>query len=86
MQETWIDGYRADGWTVIGWMLVGIVTCCILMGLVLLWRKTGRIVDLVDVETQTLEEGKRDPKIPDESHDQEEWQSCTLQKRLPHSF
>ena len=35
MQETWIDGYRADGWTVIGWMLVGIVTCCILMSLVL---------------------------------------------------
>ena len=36
MQETWIDGYRADGWTVTGWMLVGIVTCCILMSLVLL--------------------------------------------------
>ena len=64
MQETWIVGYRADGWTVTGWMLVGIVTCCILMGLVLLWIKTGRIVDMVDDETQTLEEGKRDPEIP----------------------
>ena len=42
MQETWIDGYRADGWTVTGWMLAGIVICCILMGLVLLWRKTSR--------------------------------------------
>ena len=64
MQGTWIDGYRADGWTVTGWMLVGIVTCCILMSLVPLWRKTGRIVDMVDDETQTLEEGKRDPEIP----------------------
>ena len=25
MQETWIDGYRADGWTVTGWMLVGML-------------------------------------------------------------
>ena len=39
MQETWIDGYRTDGCTVTGWMLVGIVTCCILMGFELLWRK-----------------------------------------------
>ena len=39
MQETWIDGYRADGWTVTGWMLVVMVICCILMSLVLLWRK-----------------------------------------------
>ena len=45
-------------------MFVGIVTCCTLMGLVLLWRKTGKIVDMVDDETQTLEEGKRDPEIP----------------------
>ena len=60
MQETWIDGYRADGWTVTGWTLVGIVTCCILMGLVLLWRKTG---SMVDDETQTLED-ERDPEIP----------------------
>ena len=62
MQESWIDGYRADGWTVTGWMLVGIVTCCILMSLVLLW-KNWRIVDMVDDERQTLEEGKRDPEI-----------------------
>ena len=40
------------------------VTCCILMGLVLLWRKTVRIVDMVDDETQTLEEGERDPEVP----------------------
>ena len=45
-------------------MLVGIVTCCILTSLVLLWKKTGRIVDMVDDETQTLEEGKRNPEIP----------------------
>ena len=64
MQETWIDGYRTDCWTVTGWMLGGIVTCCILMALVMLWRKTGRIVDMVDDETQTLEEGERDPEIP----------------------
>ena len=56
MQETWIDGYRADGWTVTRWMLVGVVTCCTMMSLVLLWRKTGRIVDMVDAETQTLED------------------------------
>ena len=56
MQETWIDGHRADGWTVTGWTLVGVVTCCILTSLVLLWRKTGRIVDMVDAETQTLED------------------------------
>ena len=64
MQEPRIDGYRADGRTVTGWMLVGFVTCCILMSLVLLGRKTGRIVDMVDDETQTLEEGERDPAIP----------------------
>ena len=57
MQETWIERYRADGWTVTGWMLAGIVICCILMGLVLLWRKTSRIVDVVDDEAQTLEQG-----------------------------
>ena len=34
------------------------------MSLVLLWRKTGRIVDIVDDETQTLKEGKSDPEIP----------------------
>ena len=34
------------------------------MRLVLLWRQTGRIVDTVDDETQTLEEGKRNPEIP----------------------
>ena len=42
MPGTWIDGYRTDGWTVTGWMLVVMVTCCILMSLVLMWRKTGR--------------------------------------------
>ena len=64
MQETWIDGYRVDGWTVHGRMLVGIVTCCILMSLVLLWRRTERIVDMVDDETQTVEEGKCYPVTP----------------------
>ena len=34
------------------------------MSLFMLWRKTGRIVDMVDDETQTLEEGKHDPAIP----------------------
>ena len=64
IQETWIEGYRTGGWTVTGWMLVGIAACCILMSLVLLWRKTGRIVDMVDDETQTLDEGTPDPAIP----------------------
>ena len=53
MQETWIDGCRADGWTVTGWMLVGIVTGCILMSLVLLWRKTVRFVDMVDEDANS---------------------------------
>ena len=64
MQEKWIDGHGADGWTVTGLMLVGMDACCILMGWVLLWRKTVRIVDIVDDETRTLEEGTRDPEIP----------------------
>ena len=63
MQETWIDGDRADGWIAVGWTLVGIVICCILMGLVLLWRNTVRIVDMIDDEKQTLEEGRCDPNV-----------------------
>ena len=31
VQETWINGYRADGWTVTGWMPVITVICCILI-------------------------------------------------------
>ena len=68
MQETWVDGHIADGMTVTGWKLVGIVTCCILTNLVLPWRKTGRIVDMVADETQTLEDGKSNPEIPMKVH------------------
>ena len=59
MQEMWIDGCRANYWT-----LVGIVTRCILMGLVLLWRKFKRGNETVDDGTQTLEEGRFDQDIP----------------------
>ena len=41
--ETWIDGYRADYWTAAGWITVVIIFCCILVGLVLPWWKSGRV-------------------------------------------
>ena len=86
IQETWIEGYRADGWTVTGWMLVGIVACCILMSLVLLWRKTGRIVDMVDDETQTLDEGTPEPAIPMKVMITKNGRAAHCRKRLPIPF
>ena len=44
MQGTWISGYRADCWMASRWILVGSETWCILMGLVLLRRKTGTVI------------------------------------------
>ena len=64
IQETWIDGYGMDWWTAASWIQVGIVTCCILIRLVLLQRKSGRVTEMVDDETQTLEEGKSDQIFP----------------------
>ena len=51
IQGTWTDGYGMDRWIAAYWILVGIVTCCILMSLVLLRRKSGRVTDMVDDET-----------------------------------
>ena len=35
--EKWIDEHRINYWAMGGWITVVIMTCCILMGLVLLW-------------------------------------------------
>ena len=59
-QGMWIDGYGVDWWIAASWILVGIVTCCILTCLLPLRRKTGRVTDMVDDETQTVEEGRSD--------------------------
>ena len=62
---TWIDGYGTNWWTAATWMLIGIMTCCILMSLVLLRSNSGKVTtDMVDDETQTLEEGRSDQTIP----------------------
>ena len=54
-----ITGDRADSWTAAGWISVVRMTCCILVGLVLVWWKVGRVADTVSNGTQTLEEGER---------------------------
>ena len=64
IQETWIDGYGMDQWIAASWILIGIVTCCILVRLVLLRRKPGRVTEMVDDETQTVEESRSDQIIP----------------------
>ena len=56
--ETWIDEHRINCWAMSGWITVVIMTCCILMGLVLLWWKSGRVAETIDRGTQTLEEGR----------------------------
>ena len=56
--ETWIDEHGIDFWSMSGWITVVIMTCCILMGLVLLWWKSGRVAETIDSGTQTLEEGR----------------------------
>ena len=43
---------------------VVIMTCCILMGLVLLWWKSGRVAETIDSGTQTLEEVRRSQDVP----------------------
>ena len=60
----WIDGYGVD-WLAIAasWILIGIVVCGILIRLMLLRRKSGRVTEMVDDETQTLEEGRNDQTI-----------------------
>ena len=55
--ETWIYEHRIDYWAMAGWITVVIMTCCIMMGLVLLWWKSGRVAETIDNGTQTLEEG-----------------------------
>ena len=45
-------------------MLVGIVVCGILISLVLLWRKSGKVIEMSDDETQTLDEGRSDQNVP----------------------
>ena len=62
--ETWIDGCRPDYRTADGWIIVVMVTCCILMYLVSIWRKPGRVVETVDSGMQTLGEGRCDQDIP----------------------
>ena len=56
--KTWSDEHRTDYWTVSGWIIVVIMTCCILVGLELLWWKSGRVAETIDNGTQTLEEGR----------------------------
>ena len=41
-----------------------IMTRCILAGLALLWWKSGRVIETIDIGTQTLEEGRCAQDIP----------------------
>ena len=56
--ETWIDEHKIHDWAMAGWITVVTMTCCILIGLVLLWWKSGRVTETIDSGTQTLEEGR----------------------------
>ena len=56
--ETWIDEHRINCWAMAGWITVVIMSCCILMGLVLLWWNSGRVAETIDSGTQTLKEGR----------------------------
>ena len=40
------------------------MTCYILMGLVLLWWKSGRVAETIDGGTQTLQEVRRSQDVP----------------------
>ena len=57
-----------------------IMTCCILMGLVLLWWKSGRVAETIDSGTQTLEEVQTFSRCTHEIHGQEARQGRALQK------
>ena len=59
-----VDGYRADCWTAAGWITVVIMICCNLVGLELLWWKSGRVVETIDNGTKTLEDGRYAQDIP----------------------
>ena len=63
-QGTWTSGCGMDWWIAASWILVSIVICCILMSLVLLRKKSGRVTDMVADVTQTLEEGWSDQTNP----------------------
>ena len=69
--ETWIDEHRINFWAMAGWVTVVIMTCCILMGLVLLWWKSGRVAERIDSGTQRLEEGRCSQKCTYENHGHE---------------
>ena len=84
--ETWIDEHRTDYWTVAWWLTVVIMTSCLLMGLVLLWWKSGRVAETMDNGTQTLEEGRCSQDVPSEDHDHEARQGRALQEMIAHSF
>ena len=56
--ETWIDRCRADYRSAAGWIIVVVISCCILTGLLLLWRKSGEAAGTSDTGTQTLDEGR----------------------------
>ena len=45
IQETWINGHGMDWWITASWIRVGIVTCCIMIRLVLLRRKSVRFTE-----------------------------------------
>ena len=50
--ETWIDEHRTNCWTVAAWITVVIMTCCILVGVVLPWWQSGRLLETIDNGTQ----------------------------------
>ena len=62
--ETWIDEHRINFWAMAGWITVVIMSCCILMGLVLLWWKSRGVAETIDSGTQTLEEERCSQDVP----------------------
>ena len=55
---------RADCWTAAGWKTVVILTCCILLGLVSVRWKSGRVAETISNGTQALGEGGCAQDIP----------------------
>ena len=62
--ETWTHRYRAVYRSAAGWIIVVVISCCILKGLPLLWRKSGEAAETSDTVTKTLEEGRCAQDIP----------------------